>query len=119
MPTTIAAAAHSIRQQTTTPLALLDACLEKIQQYEHRVHAWVFVAEKYARAQARRLTEELKQGQYRGPLHGIPVAVKDIFDVFDWPTAAGSKLWENSVARADCTVVQRLRQAGAVFLGKT
>jgi Asp-tRNA(Asn)/Glu-tRNA(Gln) amidotransferase A subunit family amidase len=119
MHTTISTAAEAIRQGTDTPLSLLDACLNKIQQYEARVHAWVFVAEKEARSQAQRLTEELKRGQYRGPLHGIPIGVKDIFDVFDWPTAAGSRLWANSVARSDCTVVQRLRQAGAVFVGKT
>jgi aspartyl-tRNA(Asn)/glutamyl-tRNA(Gln) amidotransferase subunit A len=52
-------------------------------------------------------------------LHGIPIGVKDIFDVFDWPTAAGSKRWANSIARRDCDVVARLRQAGAIFLGKT
>jgi aspartyl-tRNA(Asn)/glutamyl-tRNA(Gln) amidotransferase subunit A len=52
-------------------------------------------------------------------LHGIPIAIKDIFDVFDWPTAAGSKLWANAIARSDCEVVKRLRQAGAIFLGKT
>src|SRR5207248_3972132 len=68
---------------------------------------------------AARLTEELRRGCWRGPLHGIPVAVKDIFDVFDWPTAAGSELWANSVARQDATVVRRLREAGAVFVGKT
>ena len=73
----------------------------------------------YALGEAKRLTEELKKGQYRGPLHGIPIGVKDIFDVFDWPTAAGSPLWKQSIARRDATVVGRLRQAGAIFLGKT
>src|SRR5207249_7490695 len=52
-------------------------------------------------------------------LHGIPVAIKDIFDVFDWPTAAGSRLWAQSIARRDATVVKRLRDAGAVLVGKT
>jgi aspartyl-tRNA(Asn)/glutamyl-tRNA(Gln) amidotransferase subunit A len=72
-----------------------------------------------ARAEAERLTEELQRGRWRGPLHGIPLGIKDIIDVFDWPTAAGSKLWAHSIARRDATVVQRLRDAGAVFLGKT
>src|SRR6202040_4318242 len=62
---------------------------------------------------------EMKQGHWRGPLHGIPLGIKDIFDVFDWPTAAGSRLWAQSIARRDATVVERLRQAGAVFVGKT
>ena len=72
-----------------------------------------------ARAEAERRTTEVKRGQWRGPLHGIPIGIKDIFDVFDWPTAAGSRLWKNSVSRRDATVVRRLREAGAVFVGKT
>jgi aspartyl-tRNA(Asn)/glutamyl-tRNA(Gln) amidotransferase subunit A len=72
-----------------------------------------------AREQAKRLGEELEKGTYRGPLHGIPIGIKDIFDVFDWPTGAGSKLWAQSIARQDAVVVERLRQAGAILLGKT
>src|SRR5207253_2204960 len=72
-----------------------------------------------ARAGARERDQELRRGQWRGPLHGIPIGIKDIFDVFDWPTAAGSRLWANSIARQDATVVRRLRQAGAVLVGKT
>src|SRR5204863_4206743 len=90
-----------------------------IDRYEPRVRAWVLVDPDSARAEARRLTAELRQGRCRGPLHGIPIGVKDIFDVFDWPTAAGSKLWAQSIARRDATVVNRLRQAGAIILGKT
>ncbi len=67
----------------------------------------------------RRLDEELAHGHDRGPLHGIPLGIKDIYDVFDWPTAAGSKRWEHSIARQDSDVVGRLRTSGAVFLGKT
>jgi aspartyl-tRNA(Asn)/glutamyl-tRNA(Gln) amidotransferase subunit A len=116
---TIHEAAAAVRAGKTTPLDLVEMCLANIDRCECKVRAWVFVERGYARAEARRLTEELRQGQYRGPLHGIPIAVKDIFDVFDWPTAAGSKLWENNIARQDCEVVRRLRCAGAIFLGKT
>jgi Asp-tRNA(Asn)/Glu-tRNA(Gln) amidotransferase A subunit family amidase len=116
---TIHAAADDLRHGRTTPRELLDACLANLDHYEPRVRAWVFVARDQAQEAAARLTEELRQGRWRGPLHGIPIAVKDIFDVFDWPTAAGSKLWANSVARQDATVVRRLREAGAVFVGKT
>jgi Asp-tRNA(Asn)/Glu-tRNA(Gln) amidotransferase A subunit family amidase len=116
---TLHAAADAVRQKQTTPLELLDACLANIERWENKVHAWVFVDRQLAREDAKRLTEELKRGQYRGPLHGIPIAVKDIFDVFDWPTAAGSKLWANSVARQDASIVANLRAAGAVFIGKT
>src|SRR5436309_4828165 len=116
---TIHAAADDIRHGRTTPLELLDLCLTSIDRYEPKVRAWVFVAREQARADAERLTEEQRRGRWRGPLHGIPVAVKDIFDVFDWPTAAGSKLWANNVARQDSTVVRRLRDMGAVLVGKT
>src|SRR5438105_3441847 len=116
---TIAAAAQAIRDGRLSPVALLDACPERIDRYEPRVHAWVFVDRTYAREQAETVAAELKQGIRRGPMHGIPVGIKDIFDVFDWPTAAGSRLWAQSIARQDATVVERLRQAGAVFLGKT
>jgi aspartyl-tRNA(Asn)/glutamyl-tRNA(Gln) amidotransferase subunit A len=119
MPLTLHAAAEQIRLGRLSPLELLDSCLARIDRLEPRVRAWVFVDREYACAQAEQLTAELRRGQPRGPLHGIPLAIKDIFDVFDWPTAAGSRLWAQSIARRDATVVQRLRQAGAVFVGKT
>jgi aspartyl-tRNA(Asn)/glutamyl-tRNA(Gln) amidotransferase subunit A len=116
---TIHEAAEAIRNRKLSPVDLLNQCLARVDRFEERVRAWVFVARDEARAQAEALTKELERGQYRGPLHGIPIGVKDIFDVFDWPTAAGSKLWAQSIARRDCEVVERLRQAGALFMGKT
>ncbi len=112
-------AAAAIRQRQVTPLDLVERCLKNIDAWEPHVHAWVFVDRDGARAEAKRLTDELNRGRYRGPLHGIPIGIKDIFDVFDWPTAAGSKLWAQAIAREDCEVVKRLRAAGAIFLGKT
>src|SRR5882724_3924205 len=119
MPDTIHEAAEAIRQKKITPVDLVNQCLANIDRWEEKVRAWVFVDREGALAEAKRLTDELARGQYRGPLHGIPLGVKDIFDVFDWPTAAGSKLWANSIARQDADVVRQLRQAGAIFLGKT
>ena len=118
-PRTITEAAGFIRRGELTPLDLLDQCLARIDRYESKVRAWVVVDRDGAREQAQRLTDELKAGQNRGPLHGIPVGIKDIIDVFDLPTGCGSKRWANSYARRDATCVQRLRQAGAVILGKT
>jgi Asp-tRNA(Asn)/Glu-tRNA(Gln) amidotransferase A subunit family amidase len=112
-------AAEEIRQGRLSPTELLDSCLAQIDRYESRVRAWVFVDREGARAQCEQLTQELSRGHHRGPLHGIPLGIKDIYDVFDWPTAAGSRLWAQSIARRDAAVVSRLRQAGAVFLGKT
>jgi aspartyl-tRNA(Asn)/glutamyl-tRNA(Gln) amidotransferase subunit A len=119
MLTTLFAAADAIREGRASPLTVLDQCLAQIDRWESKISAWVFIDREGARAEATRFTQELKQSKYRGPLHGIPTAIKDIFDVFDWPTAAGSKLWAKSIARRDAPVVERLRQAGAVFLGKT
>jgi aspartyl-tRNA(Asn)/glutamyl-tRNA(Gln) amidotransferase subunit A len=118
-PRTITEAAGFIRRGELTPAELLEQCLARIDRYEDRVRAWAYLDRDRARGEAQRLTEELKRGEYRGPLHGIPVGVKDIIDVFDVPTACGSRLWANSYARRDATVVERLRQAGAVIVGKT
>ncbi|MDB5308059.1 MAG: gatA 2 [Gemmataceae bacterium] len=118
-PLTITAASDLIRRGELTPVELLDQCLARVDRYEARVRAWVHLDRNGAREQAERLTAELKAGQNRGPLHGIPIGVKDIIDVFDLPTGCGSKLWANSYARRDATCVARLRQAGAVIMGKT
>jgi aspartyl-tRNA(Asn)/glutamyl-tRNA(Gln) amidotransferase subunit A len=116
---TIHAAAEDIREGRLSPVDLLDECLERIDRLEPRVRAWVLIDCEGARETAKRRHEEARRGQWRGPLHGVPLGIKDIFDVFDWPTACGSKLWANSVARQDATVVKRLREAGAVLMGKT
>src|SRR5437588_5898985 len=116
---TITCAAQAIRDNRLTPVDLLEQCLARVDQLEERIRAWVFVDRERARADAVRLTDELKKGIDRGPLHGIPIGVKDLFDVFDWPTAAGSKRWAQSIARQDCPTIAQLRQAGTVFMGKT
>jgi aspartyl-tRNA(Asn)/glutamyl-tRNA(Gln) amidotransferase subunit A len=119
LPPTIHAAAEQIRAGRLSPVDLLEMCLGRIDRCEERVRAWVTVDREGARTEARRLADELRSGIDRGPLHGVPVGIKDIYDVFDWPTAAGSRLWAQSYARADAPVVKRLRQAGAVLVGKT
>ena len=118
-PLTISEAAPLIRSGALTPSQLLEQCLARVDVYEPAVKAWVFLDRDRARQDAERLTDEAKQGRFRGPLHGIPVGIKDIIDVFDMPTGCGSKLWANSYARQDATCVARLRSAGAVILGKT
>jgi Asp-tRNA(Asn)/Glu-tRNA(Gln) amidotransferase A subunit family amidase len=119
MLSTLHAAADDIRTGRRTPVDVLEACLERIDHLEERVHAWVFVDREGARAEVERLTSELRRGNRRGPLHGVPIGIKDIFDVVDWPTAAGSRLWKDRIAGRDATVVMRLRDAGAVIVGKT
>ena len=119
MAMTIFAAAAAIRAKKLTPEALLEGVLERIDLLDKQIHAWVLVDREKARQQAKQASAELAAGRDRGPLHGIPLGIKDIFDVRDWPTTAGYGPWQKSMARQDATVVERLRNAGAVFVGKT
>lgn len=118
-PTTIRAAARELQTRRLTPLALVENCLARIERFEPRIRAWVLIDEQAARATARRAGDEIAAGHYRGPLHGIPLGIKDIVDVAGWPTRAGSPLRNDHRANRDAVIVARLRAAGAVFLGKT
>jgi Asp-tRNA(Asn)/Glu-tRNA(Gln) amidotransferase A subunit family amidase len=120
MPCPIIDAAASIRTGRKTPRNFVDQCLAAIDKYEDHLHAWVIVDAENARRTADELGREIQAGNYRGPLHGIPIGIKDIFDVAGWPTRAGSPLRENSApAIADAPLVAALRKAGAIILGKT
>ncbi len=116
---TIDDAANAIRTGTLSPVELVLRCLDAVDRYEPRVRAWVLIDRAGARAEAERLEKAAHRGEWRGPLHGIPLGIKDIIDVAGWPTAAGSRLWANNMAFRDAEVVTRLRQAGAILLGKT
>ncbi|MFH1918757.1 MAG: amidase [Planctomycetota bacterium] len=118
-PISIFDAGRQIQSGRLAPLDLVERCLEQIRRYEDRVHAWVVVDEEGARRAARRLGEEVARGSYRGPLHGIPVGIKDIVDVEGFPTRAGSKLTDPDVRESDAPLVGALRRAGAIMLGKT
>ncbi len=111
-------AARRIADGTLTPSALLEACLGRIAATDDAVHAWVSVDEAGARATARERTEEARAGRRRGPLHGIPVAIKDVFHVAGMTTTCGAAPAFHAAATADATSVARLRAAGAVVLGK-
>lgn len=112
-------AAGDVQSGRLSPLDLLDRCLAQIDAHEQGVHAWVLVDREGSRAAARRAGDEIERGRYRGPLHGIPFGIKDLFDVAGWPTLAGSPLRSGHRADCDATVVSRLRQAGAIIVGKT
>jgi len=115
----LAEAAVQVRSGRVTPLELLDRCLGQIDRLESRLHAWVVVDEAGARQAAAEMTGEAERGQFRGPLHGLPIGIKDIFDVEGMPTQAGSPLRAGHRADADAPLVAALRRAGAVILGKT
>ena len=116
----IETAAAAIRSGAVTSESLTLRCLERINQLDSRLQAWVLVDPEQALASARRLDLELREGHDRGPLHGIPVGIKDLLDVAGWPTRAGIDAWDDRLpARQDAFSVALLRNAGAVFLGKT
>ena len=117
---TISEARDAIRSGRLSPLELIQAHLARIEALNPKLNAYLEVAAEAALAQARAQTEELAgPGRHRGgPLHGIPVAIKDLYDVAGMRTTAGSVLLKENVARADSVAALRQRQAGAVLLGK-
>lgn len=116
----VATAASQMRTGSLTPSALLDSILERIDLVDSHLHAFVLVDRDGARRAALELDRELAHGKIRSPLHGIPVAVKDIFDVAGFPTKCGCRAYDDAPpARVDSTVVARLRAAGAIIVGKT
>ena len=120
-PASLAAteAASKIRDGLLTSEELVAACLERIRAAEPSVQAWAFLDEEHALAQARAADERKRSGQPIGPLHGVPVGVKDIFDTADMPTENGTVLHQGRMPRDDAAAVSMLRAAGAVILGKT
>jgi Asp-tRNA(Asn)/Glu-tRNA(Gln) amidotransferase A subunit family amidase len=120
-PTTLTAseAAAQIAGGALSAEEYARACLDRIEAVEGDVHAFVHLDPAHVLAQARALDERRANGQPTGPLHGIPVAVKDIFDTEDYPTECGSPLLAGRRPRRDATAVARLRAAGAIIIGKT
>ncbi|MGB8036921.1 MAG: amidase family protein, partial [Pseudolabrys sp.] len=93
------------------------ACLERIAAVDSEVHAFVHLDPEHALAQARALDRRKAGGERTGPLHGIPVGIKDIFDTADYPTECGSPIFAGRRPDADSAAVRKLREAGAVIIG--
>jgi len=111
--------ARLLRDREISSFEATRAYLERIERLNPRLNAYISVTAELAEAQARQADSEIGAGSYRGPLHGVPVGIKDLFDVEGVPTTFGSKILRNSpAAPADAAVVARLKQAGAVILGK-
>ena len=114
-----AEAARRIRAGDITAEELVASCLERIEQREPSLRAWTFLDPELALAQARALDARQRNGRALGRLHGLPVGVKDIIDTCDMPTECGSPALAGRRPTHDATVVSRLREQGAVILGKT
>ncbi|MFB7593844.1 amidase [Streptomyces sp. NPDC056160] len=116
---TLTAAADAIRARQLSPVELADSVLERIARMEPRLQAYVTVTAERTRGAARKAEADIAAGRYRGPLHGIPMGVKDLIDVAGVATTASSRVRADHRAQADSAVVARLAEAGAVLLGKT
>jgi len=111
--------AKKIKDGEITSEELVKTYIEQIKKKESNVEAWEFFDPELAIAQAKKLDEDHQLGKIHGPLHGIPIGIKDIFDTEDMPTLDGSKAHEKNPSLNDCTVVSKLKQAGAIIMGKT
>jgi aspartyl-tRNA(Asn)/glutamyl-tRNA(Gln) amidotransferase subunit A len=116
---TIASLARALELRELSAEALTIECLDRIAERNPCVNAFITVLANDALAQAKDADREIAAGRYRGPLHGIPISLKDLIDLRGTPTTAASRVREGHVAATDAPVVARLREAGAVFIGKT
>jgi aspartyl-tRNA(Asn)/glutamyl-tRNA(Gln) amidotransferase subunit A len=110
--------APRLASREISSLEVTEDCLTRIADDNGRLNAFITILADQARAGARRADLEIADGLHRGPLHGVPISLKDLIDLAGVPTTAASRVLEHHVAAADAPVAARLREAGAVFLGK-
>jgi aspartyl-tRNA(Asn)/glutamyl-tRNA(Gln) amidotransferase subunit A len=115
----IAEAAQLIAARKLSPLEYADALLARVETFDPQLDAFITVTAELAREQARQAETEIMAGRYRGPLHGIPFALKDIYGTKGVLTSGGSKVCMDNVPNEDATTTRKLYEAGAVLLGKT
>ena len=115
---TIAEAAALIAARKLSPLEYTEALLKRIADLDPQLNAFITVTADLARAAARKATDDIAAGRYRGTLHGIPFALKDIYNTAGILTSGGSKICIDNVPSFDAAATRRLHDAGAVLLGK-
>jgi aspartyl-tRNA(Asn)/glutamyl-tRNA(Gln) amidotransferase subunit A len=107
-----------LRRRDLSPVELTRECLRRIETVNPVLNAFITVTAESALAQAHAAEQEIARGEWRGPLHGIPIGLKDLIDTADVLTTAGSALFKDRIPHADAEVVRQLQKAGAIFLGK-
>ena len=112
----LADVATAIAKKELSPVEVTQATLNRISALDGKLHSYYTVFADSALAAAKAAEGEINSGGYRGPMHGIPVAIKDIYEC--GPTTGGSKVRKDYVAQQDCTSVKKLKQAGSIVLGK-
>src|ERR1700676_438944 len=112
----IASVAELVRRKEISPVELTERTLARIEAIDPKINSFYTVFKEEAIAAARNAETEIRQGQYRGPLHGVPIGIKDIYQC--GPTTCGSKSLKDYVADDDCTAVRKLKESGALVVGK-
>ena len=115
---TLKQASDLLRTKAASPIQLTQACLQRIERYNLAFNAFITVTKDQALLAAREAEAEIQRGRWRGPLHGIPIALKDNIDTAGVRTTGASQLFENRVPETDAEVARRLKNAGAILLGK-
>lgn len=118
MQKTILEAAELLRNKSVSPVELTQQCLERIGRLNPELNAFITVTAESALEAARQAEAELMRGEWRGPLHGIPLGLKDIIDTAGIPTTAASAIFKDRIPHQDAPVVHRLKTAGAILVGK-
>src|SRR5438132_13812766 len=110
--------AEQVKKRVVSPVELTPDCLQRIERLNSTLNAFITITAESARSQARQAEQDIQHGRWRGPLHGIPLALKDILDTAGVRTTAASALFKERIPAEDAEVVRRLKDAGAVLLGK-
>ncbi len=111
-------AAELVRKKKVSPVELTKASLARIERLQPALNAFITITADSALAEARAAESEVQRGKWRGPLHGIPIALKDLFDTAGVRTTAGSALFKDRIPKEDAEVVRRLKTGGAILVGK-
>jgi len=117
-PTTIIELAAALQARKLSAIELTRACLQKIEELNPALNAFITVTADQALAQAQTAEKEIARGDWRGPLHGVPIGLKDLIDTAGIPTTAASELYRTRIPAKSAEVVLRLERVGAIFLGK-
>ncbi|MDP9475337.1 MAG: amidase, partial [Actinomycetota bacterium] len=119
LPNTLAGLARSLKEGKVSPVEATEAVLGRIEERDGELNSFVTVVPERAMEAARRTEREIRAGRYRGPLHGVPLGVKDLIFTAGLRTTMGSAFFEDHVPDHDAAVVRKLEEAGAIIVGKT
>jgi aspartyl-tRNA(Asn)/glutamyl-tRNA(Gln) amidotransferase subunit A len=107
-----------IREKKISPVEVITDVLKRINELDSKINSFIYLSENDVLKQAKEAEKEIMSGKWRGPFHGVPYAIKDIFDAKEIPTTAGSKVWKNYIPTDDAFVVKAFKKGGAILVGK-